>query len=146
MPDYSVISGTGLNPDADAGLRQLTSGRNADAGLTFFRHLHMGHKSNTSSNLRFPLPAVWTCSGYPFHHHQRQQYGRALVQGVSISTTSSMGVQGVSLYAASCMDVQGVSLSTTSSMDLQGVSLSTAISMDMQGVPLSRVYVSFSPF
>jgi hypothetical protein len=29
MPDYSVTSGTGL--------RQLTNGRNADAGLTFLR-------------------------------------------------------------------------------------------------------------
>jgi hypothetical protein len=43
MPDYSVTSGTGLTPDAgmpmaDAGLRQLTIGRNADAGLTFFWH------------------------------------------------------------------------------------------------------------
>jgi hypothetical protein len=31
-----VTSGTGLNPDAR--LRQLTTGRNADAGLTFLRH------------------------------------------------------------------------------------------------------------
>ncbi len=35
-----MTSGTGLNPDAgDVGLKQLTIGRNADAGLTFFRHL-----------------------------------------------------------------------------------------------------------
>jgi hypothetical protein len=31
----SMTSGTGLNPDA--GLKQLTTGRNADAGQTFFR-------------------------------------------------------------------------------------------------------------
>ncbi len=37
MPDLSVTSGTGLNPDADAGLRQLTTGRNADAGHSFLR-------------------------------------------------------------------------------------------------------------
>ncbi len=30
-----MTSGTGLNPDADAGLKQLTTGRNADSGLTF---------------------------------------------------------------------------------------------------------------
>jgi hypothetical protein len=38
MPDYSVTSGTGLNPDAEAGLRQLTAGRNADARLTLLRY------------------------------------------------------------------------------------------------------------
>jgi hypothetical protein len=37
MPDYSATSSTGLTPYA-GGLRQLTTGRNADAGLTFFRH------------------------------------------------------------------------------------------------------------
>ncbi len=45
------------------------------------------------------------------------------VQGVFLSTTSSMAVQGVSLSTASSMAVQGVSLSTASSMDVQGVSL-----------------------
>jgi len=34
MLDYSVTSGTGLTSDADAGRKQLTTGRNADAGLT----------------------------------------------------------------------------------------------------------------
>jgi hypothetical protein len=38
MPDYSVTSGSGLTPDADAELRLLTIRRDADAGLTFFRH------------------------------------------------------------------------------------------------------------
>jgi hypothetical protein len=52
------------------------------------------------------------------------------VQGVSISTASSMDVQGVSISTASSMDVQGVSISTASSMDVQGVSISTASSMD----------------
>jgi hypothetical protein len=35
-----VTQGTGLilKPDADAGLRQLDTSSNADAGLTFFRH------------------------------------------------------------------------------------------------------------
>jgi hypothetical protein len=35
MPDKSVTSGTGLNPNADTGLKQLTTGGNADVGLTF---------------------------------------------------------------------------------------------------------------
>jgi hypothetical protein len=59
MPDLSVTSGTELNPDAgkpkqeaDAGLGQLTTGRNADAGLTFLRHLRMIYIS--------PIPE---CSG-----------------------------------------------------------------------------------
>jgi hypothetical protein len=39
MPDLSVTSGTGLNHDA--AMRQLTTGRNADAGLRFLRHLHV---------------------------------------------------------------------------------------------------------
>ncbi len=38
MSDKSVTSGTGLCRNADAGLRQFTSGRNAEAGLTFARH------------------------------------------------------------------------------------------------------------
>ena len=33
-----MTSATGLNPDADAGLRELTIRRNADAGLTFLHH------------------------------------------------------------------------------------------------------------
>ncbi len=37
------------------------------------------------------------------------------------------------------MDVQGVSLSTASSMDVQNVSLSTASSMNVKGVSLSIV-------
>ncbi len=54
------------------------------------------------------------------------------VQGVSISTASSMDMHGVTLSEASSGDVQSVSISTTSRMDLQGVSLSTG--MDVQGV------------
>ncbi len=103
------------------------------------------------------LPAVWTCTGYPFHNHQHQQYGcagcitfhylqfvRVLgipftitntsgmdVQGVSISTASSTDMHGVMLSEASSGDVQSVSISTTSRMDLQGVSLSTGSSMDV---------------
>ncbi len=50
--------------NADAGLRQLTTGRNADVGITFLRH----------SGIHFPLPAVWTCTGFPFHHHQQQLF------------------------------------------------------------------------
>ncbi len=37
MPDKSVTSGTGtLMPECRCRLRPLTTGRNADAGLTFF--------------------------------------------------------------------------------------------------------------
>jgi hypothetical protein len=83
------------------------------------------------------------------------------MQGVSLSTASSMDVKGVSISSASSMDVQDVSLSTTavwacrvypfppevwmlrislsatSVMDVQGVSLSTTSGIDVQGVFLS---------
>jgi hypothetical protein len=51
-----------------------------------------------------------------------------------------MDVQGVSLSTASSMDVQIVlSLSTASSMDVQGVSQSIACSVDVQVFVLNRV-------
>ncbi len=72
------------------------------------------------------------------------------VQGVSLFTNSSKVVQGVTLSSASSMDVQGLYISTSmknrhagftpfhcKSMNLQGVSISTACSMNMQGVSIS---------
>ncbi len=48
--------------------------------IWFFQH-HLGSIKLAAADGRagyhFPLPAVWKCSGYPFHHHQHQQYGRA---------------------------------------------------------------------
>ncbi len=73
-PDYSVTIGTGLNPD-DAGLRLLTTGRNADAVLTFLRHLLMIFQYHIARIT--PSAAV---------------YGRA---GVSLSTTCSLDVHWV---------------------------------------------------
>jgi hypothetical protein len=43
-------------PNADAGLRQLTIGRNADAGLTFLRH----------SGIHFPYLWFGRALGFPF--------------------------------------------------------------------------------
>jgi hypothetical protein len=70
--------------NTDAGLRQLTTGRNADAGLTFLRHsaipaftydLSISYsKNNTISSC---LWTFWTFHylqfGYTFHHHQHWQ-------------------------------------------------------------------------
>jgi hypothetical protein len=78
--------------NADAGLRQLTTGRNADADKYIFIYLYMISylKNNTISSF------LWKCWVY-------------------ISTASSMNVQGVSISAASSMDVQGVFHSINSS-------------------------------
>jgi hypothetical protein len=62
------------------------------------------------------------------------------VNGVSLSTASSLDLQCVSLSGASCMDVQGVSLSNTSSMDMQGVPLSITNNVNVQGVSQSIAY------
>ncbi len=51
-----------------------------------------------------------------YHHHHQQHVD---MQGVYISTTSSMGTLGVPLSTASSMGVQGVYISTTSNMDAQ---------------------------
>jgi hypothetical protein len=112
MPDLSVTSGTGLNHDA--AMRQLTTGRNADAGLTFLRHLHV--------ILQYHLVSYKTTSS--FHCTCK----------VCHSTASSMAVQGVSSFTARSMDVQGVSSFTARSMDVQGVSPSTASSVNVQDV------------
>ncbi len=107
--------------NTDAGFKQLTTGRNAYAGLIFLRH-----------------SGIYTWF-FIFQYNIARITPSQLsmdVQGVSLSITSSMDVQGVSLSTTSSMDVQGLSLSTTSSMDGQGVSLSTASSMNMQCVPL----------
>ncbi len=49
------------------------------------------------------------------------------VLGVSLSTTTSVGVQDVSLSTTSSMNVQGVCLHTPSCVDVQGVSFSTFV-------------------
>jgi hypothetical protein len=63
-------------------------------GTNLFRHLnmilphHIARINPISSLLwrcrvyHFPLPVVWTCSQYPFHHHKHQME----LQGVSITT------------------------------------------------------------
>jgi hypothetical protein len=51
------------------------------------------------------------------------------MQGVTLTTVSSVDVQGVSLSSVSSVDVQGVSLSTVSSVDVQGLSLATVSSV-----------------
>jgi hypothetical protein len=54
MTDLSVTSGTELTrmPNANAGLRQLATGENADARTDFFQH---------SGIPASQTPAVWTC-------------------------------------------------------------------------------------
>jgi hypothetical protein len=70
---------------------------------------------------------LWMCKVYPFHHQQHQQYGHAWCAPFTTNNTSSIKMQGVSISTASSMEMQGgVSLSTNVSMDVQGVSLSTA--------------------
>jgi hypothetical protein len=129
----------------------LTTGRNADAEVTFsgiltFRHLHIifpasFSKSKTCISFHYLQYGCIGCVPFciqqygrpgciPFYHHQ---YGRA---GLSLSTTSSIYLQGASLSTASSMDVKGVSTSIASSMDIQGVSHSTS-SMANQDVSLS---------
>ncbi len=61
--------------NADAGLRLLTTGRNADAVLTFLRHLHM--------IFQYHIARITPSAGV---------YGRA---GVSVSTTCSLDVYWV---------------------------------------------------
>jgi hypothetical protein len=74
-----VTSGTELNHDA--GLKQLTTGRNADVGLTFFRHpgifIQFQHHIAriTSISSRLWMCTGYTLTGYTFNRHQ--QYGRA---------------------------------------------------------------------
>jgi hypothetical protein len=59
----------------DPGLTQLTTGENADAGLTFSRHsgIHLRFYDIITSSLwkfrvySYPPPAVWTCR-MSFHH------------------------------------------------------------------------------
>ncbi len=135
--------------------------KNDDAGLTFLRQdgftydfLISYSKNNTISSClwtcrvyHFPLPTVWMCIGYPFHHHQHQQHGSLDVQGVFIFTASSTDVQvdpfplptvwtcrAYTFPQTSVMDLQlqGVSLSTANRMDVQGVTIFTARNMDVQ--------------
>ncbi len=62
--------------NADAGLRQLTTGRNADAGLTFFgilvfRHLHVIFQHFTATVTPCTTSRLWTCRAIgciPSHH------------------------------------------------------------------------------
>ncbi len=75
MPDWTEISGT------STGLRQLTNGKNDNAGLTFnraFRHFSVSYISSIAPaapayiysssavcmTYPFPPPAVWTCRVY----------------------------------------------------------------------------------
>jgi hypothetical protein len=92
MPEYRCRN-------ADAGLKQLITGRNVDGGLTFFRHSGIFLYFSTS------------------YSKNNTNNSSMDVQGVSPSTTSSMVVPGVSLSTASSMDMPGASLSTASSMD-----------------------------
>ncbi len=82
------------NPDAGTAMPDWTTWLPEDMPMPHyvpaFRHLHMIftilkqelHHQQQSLDVQGPLPAVWTCTatGNPFHHHQHQQYGRA-VQG-----------------------------------------------------------------
>ncbi len=51
--------------------------------------------------------------------------------GVTLSTSSSVGVQGISLSIKRIMNVHGVSLHTASCVDVQGVSFSTLVQFFM---------------
>jgi hypothetical protein len=86
----------------------LSTGRNADVGLTIF----------------------WHSGIYIF-------FSASYRQSNTISSRPSMDVQGVYLFTAISMDVHGVSLSTASRLDMQGVSLSAPSSIDMQDVSLT---------
>ncbi len=96
----------------NAGLKQLTTGRNANAGLTFptftYDFQHLLSKNNTISS------RPWTCRTYFFHY---QQFGCAVGIPFTTTNTSRMDVQGVPPSSANTMDVPGVSPSTASSMD-----------------------------
>jgi hypothetical protein len=78
--------------NTDAGLKQLTTGRIADAGLTFLRNSDIPaftndfsisySKNNTISSCLWtcrvcpcPLPAVWTCRVHPFLPPAVWRYG-----------------------------------------------------------------------
>jgi hypothetical protein len=61
------------------------------------------------------------------------------MQGVSLSTTSSMAVQVLYPSTYSSMYLQGVSLSITISMYVQGVSLSTPSSMYLFPPPIPEL-------
>ncbi len=117
--------------NANAGLRQLTTIRNASSPE--FQHLphlifqHLIFQFTlaritpavlwTCRVYHFPLPAVWRCS---WHFFSTINTINMDMHGVSVSTTSSNDVQGVSLSTASSIDVdvQGVFVSTASSMDV----------------------------
>jgi hypothetical protein len=92
--------------NADSGLRKLTTGRNADDGLTFFRHLILIFQNHIA---RIKLSAaVYKCAGCTTFHYLQ-------LRRVSLSPPPTPAVP---------MDVQGVSLSSTYSLDVQWISLS----------------------
>jgi hypothetical protein len=82
-----MTSGTGLNPNAHAGLRQLTTGRNADAGLTFcaFRNLHMISQYHIARIT--PSAAVYGRAGCITFHYLKFGVGRAL--GIRITSNNN---------------------------------------------------------
>jgi hypothetical protein len=83
-----VTSGTGLNPNADAGMRQLTTGRNADAGLTLLRipeFIHMIFQYHIARIT--PSEAVYGRAGCITFHYPQFGVGRAL--GIPITSTNN---------------------------------------------------------
>jgi hypothetical protein len=106
----------------------MTTGRNADAGLTFLRHSGIPHLHIIFQYTARKTPSAVVC-------------GRARCITFELFTSCSLDMlyMGILFSATntSIIDVQGVCLSTSSSMEVQGVCLSTASSMEVQGVCLS---------
>jgi hypothetical protein len=141
--------------NANARLRQLINWRNADARLTFFGVLAFTcdfstqySKSNTISShvsrcrvYHFPLPAVWTCRGYPFHHQQHQKYGPAGCMPFHCHQYGCAVGIPFNLQQYGCERCTPFPPPAVWMCTVQGVSQSIVWSANIQGV-----YIPFYPF
>ncbi len=122
---WPAVPGWSWCRNAAAGLTQLTTGKNADAELTFpgiltlrhwrclrFHRTLCGHEGYS-----FLQSTLWTWGYIPFYHQQGLDCGWS--EGVSLFHSRQSKHEGVSLFHSRQSKHEGVSLFSTSSVEMR---------------------------